>query len=102
MQNLDSNLRPKTSASFYNKTGVQLFFVKNLKWPLLNHRWQWKDYGDNWAPTVDVNLYVLVPGELHSDGDGIEENDIVKRSDSIYAWEGYKNDLVKFVYRSFK
>ena len=30
-------LRPKASASFYDKTGVQLFFIKNLKWPLLIH-----------------------------------------------------------------
>ena len=29
MQNPDLNLRPKTSASFYDKTGVQLF--KNQK-----------------------------------------------------------------------
>ena len=37
MQNQDANLRPKTSASFYDKTGVQLFLIKNLKWPLLIH-----------------------------------------------------------------
>ena len=30
MQEQDSNLRPKTSASFYDTTGVQLFKIKNL------------------------------------------------------------------------
>ena len=54
MQNQDSNLRPKTSASFYDKTGMQLFFIQNLKWPLLIHWWQWKDYGDNWEHIVDI------------------------------------------------
>ena len=29
MQNEDANLRPKTSASFYDKTGGQLFKIKN-------------------------------------------------------------------------
>ena len=54
MQNQDSNLRPKTSASFYDKTGVQLFKIKNLKWPLLIHWWQWKDYGDNSSHIVGI------------------------------------------------
>ena len=31
------HLHPKTSASFYDKTGVQLFFIENLKWPMLIH-----------------------------------------------------------------
>ena len=47
MQNQDANLRPKTSESFYDKTGVQLFLNKNLKWPLLIHWCRWKDYGEN-------------------------------------------------------
>ena len=54
MQDQDSNLRPKTSASFYDTTGVQLFLIKNLKWPLLINWWQWKDYGDNWEHIVDI------------------------------------------------
>ena len=55
MQNQDANLRPKSSAQDWrDKTGVQLFLIKNLKWPLLIHWWQWKDYGDNWAHIVDI------------------------------------------------
>ena len=54
MQNQDSNLRPKTSASFHDKNGVQLLFIKNLKWSLFINWWQWKDYGDNWAHIVDI------------------------------------------------
>ena len=54
MQNKDSNLRPKTSVSFYDTTGVQLFLIKKLKWPLLIRWWQWKDYGDNWGHIVDI------------------------------------------------
>ena len=42
MKNQDANLRPKTSASFYDKTGVQFFLIKNIKWELLIH---W-DHGD--------------------------------------------------------
>ena len=54
MQNQDANLRPKTSASFYDMTEMQLFKIKNLKWPLLIHWCQWKDHGDNWANIVDI------------------------------------------------
>ena len=50
----DSNLRPKTSASFYDKTGVQFFKIENLKLALLIHYWQWKDYRDNSAHIVDI------------------------------------------------
>ena len=39
---------------FYDTTGVQLFLIKNLKFPLLIHWWQWKDYGDNWAHIVHI------------------------------------------------
>ena len=57
MRNQDSNLRPKTSASFYDKTGGNFFFIKNLNWPLLIHWWQWKDYCDNWAHIVDSDRH---------------------------------------------
>ena len=48
MQNQDSNLRPKTGASFYDKTGVQFFFIKNVNWSTKTSedlKWQKKDYG---------------------------------------------------------
>ena len=54
MQNQGANLRPKKSASFYDTTGVQLFLIKKLKWPLLIHWWQWKDHGDNLSHIVDI------------------------------------------------
>ena len=35
MQNQDAILRPKTSASFYDTTGVQSFFNKKVQWSAL-------------------------------------------------------------------
>ena len=55
MQNQDANLRQKTSASFYDKAGVQIFFNENVQWPGLILYWQWKEYGDNWSHIVDTN-----------------------------------------------